>query len=336
VSLGGAAVGIAGAWVAGWLRRRLDDPLIEITITLLTPYATYVAAEGLHVSGILAAVVSGVILGAQAHRLFSPGTRLEAYAFWNVFVFLLESTLFILVGLQFPRVLGALPGTPGDLIVDGVTVVAAVVALRMLVALALRGLPVAERVVVGWSGMRGAVSLAAALSLPLTTDAGVAFPGRDLVIFLTLVVIGATLVGQGLTLPLLVRRLLPPAESEPSARAAAMARFETVSEALERISELSMSADVPAPLIERARELYTTRASQLAGECRLGVAAADSDTEAWLRLRLELLAAERSALLDLRDRGEISPTVARAVERDLDLEEERIRARLSSAAPTPA
>jgi NhaP-type Na+/H+ or K+/H+ antiporter len=295
-----------------------------------------VAAEELHVSGILAAVVSGVVLGAMAHKLFSPGTRLEAYAFWNVFTFLLESTLFILVGLQVPALLDALPGTAGELAVDAAAVVAAVVAARMVVALALPHLPLAERFVVGWSGMRGAVSLAAALSLPLSTDAGAAFPGRDLVIFLTLVVIGVTLVGQGLTLPLIVRRLVPAPADEPSARAAAMARFESVSAALDRISELAREGDVPPTLVERARELYSTRAGQLAGECRLGVAAVDSDTDAWLRLRLELLEVERSELIEQRDRGEISSSVARAVERELDLEEERIRARLATPAPATA
>jgi CPA1 family monovalent cation:H+ antiporter len=331
VSAGGTAVGLAGAWLAGWLRRRLDDALIEITITLLTPYATYVAAEQLGVSGILPAVASGVVLGAQAHRLFSAGTRLESNAFWSVLTFLLESTLFILVGLQAPQSVGALSGTPGALALDAAGVIGAVIAVRMLVALALRSLPVAERLVVGWSGMRGAVSLAAALSIPLSTDAGAPFPGRDVVLFLTLAVIGATLIGQGLTLPLVVRGLLGRDEQQPGARAHAMARFESVGAALEHIGELSLDGEIAAPLIERARELYSSRASQLAGECRLGVAELDSDTDAWLRLRIGLLSVERSALLGLRDRGEITNAVMTSVERDLDLEEERLQARVAAA-----
>lgn len=330
VSAGGIAVGIAGAWLAGWLRRRLDDALIEITITLLTPYATYVAAEELGVSGILAAVASGVILGWQAPRLFSAGTRLQSNAFWSVLTFLLESTLFILVGLQIPSVFGALRGSPLALAVDAAAVVGVVAAVRMAVALVLRSMPVAERVVVGWSGMRGAVSLAAALSVPLVTDAGAPFPGRELIIFLTVVVIGATLTVQGLTLPLLVRRLLPERGEAPGARAQALARFESVGAALERIGELSLDGDVPPPLVERARELYTSRASQLAGECRTGVAEEHSDTDAWLRLRLGLLDAERAALVGMRDDGEITNAVMTSVERDLDLEEERLRARLAT------
>jgi Na+/H+ antiporter len=330
VSAGGTAVGLAGAWVAGWVRRRLDDALIEITITLLTPYATYITAEALGVSGILAAVVSGVVLGAQAHRLFSAGTRLESNAFWSVLTFLLESTLFILVGLQAPAVLDALPGTPGELALDAAAIVATVVAVRLIVTLGVRELPLRERLIVGWTGMRGAVSLAAALSIPLTTDAGEPFPGRELIIFLTLVVIAVTLVGQGLTLPLLLRRVVAEPAIDPAGRANALARFESVGAALEHIGELSLDREVPAPLVERARELYTSRASQLAGECRVGVAEAESDTAAWLRLRLALLGVERSSLVDLRDRGEITNAVMVSVERDLDLEEERLRARLAA------
>ncbi len=333
VSIGGTAVGLVAAVAAAWVRKRLDDAMIEITITLLTPYAAYVGAEELHVSGVLAAVASGVVLGAQAHRLFSAGTRLESHAFWNVLTFLLESTLFVLVGLQAPAIVEELSGSAGDLVLAAVGVVAAVVLVRLAFSLLLVRLPVAERLVVGWSGMRGAISLAAALSIPLTTDAGDAFPARETIIFLTFVVIAATLIGQGLTLPLVVGALLPPVVGEPSARAHAMARFQSVGAALDRITELSTDGDLPAPLVERARELYTTRASQLAGECRLGVADVDSDTDAWLRLRLTLLGVERSALVDLRDQGEVANAVMLAVEHDLDLEEERLQARLATAAP---
>lgn len=332
VSVGGTAVGLAAAWLAAALRRRLDDPLIEIAITLLTPYAAYIGAEELHVSGILAAVASGVVLGAQAHRLFSAGTRLEANAFWNVLTFLLESTLFVLVGLQARSVVEALPGSAGEIALAAAAVVAAVVVVRIAVSLLLARLPVAERLVVGWAGMRGAISLAAALSIPLTTDAGAAFPARESIIFLTLVVIVATLVGQGLTLPLLVRRLLPRRDREPGERAQAMARFESVTAALEHIGELATDRDVAPPLVERARELYTNRASQLAGVCRTGVAEVDSDTDAWLRLRLALLRVERSALVGLRDEGEIANDVMLAVERELDLEEERLQARIARPA----
>jgi CPA1 family monovalent cation:H+ antiporter len=332
VAAGGFAVGVAGAMISGWLRSRLDDSLIEITITLLTPYAVYVAAEKLHVSGVLAAVTSGAVLGSRDHRLSSAGTRLEAYAFWGVLTFLLESSLFVLVGLQVRTVFQDLPISTGVLIAAGAAITAAVVVTRLLIALGLWRLSLRERAVVGWSGMRGAVSLAAALSIPLTTDLGTGFPQRGVIICLTLIVIGATLVGQGLTLPWLVSWVLPPDPTEPGARAHAMARFDSVTAALDQISDLSAHGDVAPSLIERARELYSSRAGQLAGECRLGVAEADSDTDAWLALRLELLQVERQSLVEARDQGEIANAVVLSVERDLDLEEERLQARRSTEA----
>jgi CPA1 family monovalent cation:H+ antiporter len=328
VSVGGVAIGLIVGWVSTQLRRRLDDSLIEITITLLTPYLAYIAAEELGVSGILAAVVSGIYVGSRANDLFSPGTRLEAYAFWNTFIFLLESTLFILIGLEFPKVLD---GASGSFAVAALAVCAVVIALRMAFVLAMPGLRERERLVVGWAGMRGAVSLAAALAIPRLTDAGQPFPGRDAILFLTMAVIAATLVGQGLTLPALVRWAVPQPEGETDARRRALARFEAVQQALERISEIGLEGGVPPSLIERARELYTQRASQLAGECRTGVAEEDTDTAAWLRLRLELIEVERRALRDLRDQGVISNAVLADVERDLDLEASRLESRLVPA-----
>ena len=331
VSVGGALVGLGIAAVSAALRRRLDDGLIEISVTVLTSYIAYVVAERLGVSGILAVVAAGVLLGVQGHRLFSPGTRLEAAAFWSVLVFGLESTLFILIGLQFPSVLDALRGSTGSLVLTALAIGAVLVVVRLAGAQLVPGRTRGERMVIGWSGMRGAISLAAALAIPLTTDAGTPFTGRDEIVFLTLCVIGLTLVGQGLTLPVVARRALRGAAAEPSdLRRHALARFDTVDAALERLADLGRDGEVAPPLVERAREMYTQRASQLAGECRVGVAAADTDTAAWLRLRLELLGVERRALVGARDRGEVQGPALVSVERDLDLEEERIRGRLAA------
>lgn len=134
-----------------------------------------------------------------------------------------------------------------------------------------------------------------------------------------------------MTLPLLIRAVVID-EREPDARRHAMARFESVEAALARIGELSLGDDLTASTVERARALYTQRASQLAGECRLGVAESDSDTHTWLSLRLELLRVERGALTDMRDRGEISNALLADLERDLDLEESRLEARMPVAA----
>ena len=327
VSAGGIAVGLALAWLSAQIRRRLDDAVIEITVTLLTPYLAYIVAEELGVSGILAAVVSGVVLGRMAAELFSPGTRLEANAFWGVLVFLLESFVFILIGLEFPAVAERVDPS---IAVGAAAVCATVVGVRLIVVLGLRRLALRERLLVGWTGIRGAVSLAAALAIPLSTDAGGAFPARDEIVFVTLCVIGTTLVLQGLTLPLAVRAAITD-EEEPDDRKRALARFHSVEAALARVDELSFDAARAAPALARARELYTQRASQLAGECRTNVAEEDTDTAAWLRLRLDLLDTERAALHDLRDRGDVTQRVMLDVERDLDLEASRLQARLAAA-----
>jgi monovalent cation/hydrogen antiporter len=330
VSIGGVVVGVIGAWIANWLRAHLEDSLIEITITLLTPYAVFLAAEELGVSGVLAAVAAGLVVAALEPQATTSSVRLEARTFWEVLTFLLESALFVLVGLQARPLFEHLDADAGTIAVAAIALVGVVVGVRVLVSLLLVRIDVRERLVVGWAGMRGAISLAAALSIPLTTDAGTAFPARDMIIALTLLVIGATLVGQGLTLGWVARAVLPPDASVPSERATAMARFDTVTAALERIGELSSQRDVSPALVERARELYTTRAQQLAGACRLGVADEASDVASWLRLRVDLLTLERAALTDARDDGTIPNAVKLAVERELDLEEERLRARMAA------
>ena len=341
VAGGGTVLGWAGGWAVAWLRRRVDDALLEVTITLLVPYVLFVIAEELGLSGILAAVVSGLYLGARDHSLTSSSTRIQAFGVWNVLVFLLESLLFVLVGLQFPDVLDALGDrSTGELLVAGVLIAAVVMVVRLVhhftvleldERLGGRPIPARERLVVGWAGMRGAISLAIALAIPLQTDSGAPFPERDAIIFLTLVVIVVTLVVQGLTLPSLIRRLAFEAE-EPDARRQAMARFRTIEAALERVASLRPEDDgVDAATIERARSLYAQRANQLAGECRDGVPIPESDTGAWLRLRLELLAAERERLVALRDEGEITNQLMNAVQGDLDLEESRIERRLATA-----
>ena len=330
VSLAGVAVGALGGRLASWLRQRIDDSLIEITVTLLTPYAVYVGAEELHVSGVLAAVVSGLFVAQHDSRLASASVRLEGRTFWDILTFLMESALFVLVGFQARDTFEALTGSVGQVVGAAFAVVATITAVRILVSLVLRRLPVRERLVVGWAGMRGAISLAAALSIPLTIDGGGAFPVRDEILAITFIVIAVTLVGQGLTLGFLARWLLPPDATVPSERASAMARFETVTAVLDRISDLPPDSEIAPAIVERARELYSTRAQQLAGACRLGVADEQSDVAAWLRFRVHLLQVERSALADARNDGSIDNSVKLAIDRELDLEEERLRARLAA------
>ena len=342
VAGGGTVVGYVGGRLVAWLRRRLDDSLIEVTVTLLTPYLLYVGAEEAGLSGILAAVVSGVVLGARDPQITDARTRMQAYGFWEVLTFILESVLFVLVGLQFPALLDRLEQPAGELFLAGAAIAAVIVVLRLVHQFTILELderlggrdpiPPRERLVVGWAGMRGAISLAVALSIPLTVEGGAPFPGREAIIFTTLVVIGLTLVVQGLTLPVLIRRLRFEQEA-PDAQRQAMARFRTIEAALERIAQLSFAAEdgVDRGALERARSLYAMRANQLAGECSDGAPAEESDTGAWLRLRLELLDIERAALVQMRDDGEITTPMLAAVQGDLDLEVTRLERRQAAA-----
>jgi CPA1 family monovalent cation:H+ antiporter len=336
VAGGGTIVGLAGGWAVAWLRRRLDDPLVEITVTLLTPYILYIAAEQLGVSGILAAVVSGLYLGFRDPELSDAGTRIQAWGFWEVFVFLLESLLFVLVGLQFPLLLDELgDDSVGTLLMTGVVLSLVVMAIRMLHQFTTleidervggrAPIPWRERVVVGWAGMRGAVSLAVALAIPLDVD------GRDEIIFLTVVVIVVTLTVQGLSLPYVIRRMRFEAEA-PDERRSAMIRFSTIEAALDHLGRLSLDGGegFDEPLVERARSLYAQRAHQLAGECSDGVPQPESDTGAWLRLRIRLLEIERSRLTQMRDDGDITAAQMVAVQRDVDLELTRLRRRMEA------
>ena len=353
VGAGGAVVGLAVAWVIGHVRRRLDDPMIEITISLLTPYLCWIPAEELGLSGVLAVVSSGLYLGWKGPELFSPGTRLQAYPFWRVLTFLLESLLFILIGLQVPGVLDRLSGQSPLALAGGAALVAAtVMAVRFVFPFTVghldevlerrrgqRRAPLSsrERALIGWSGRRGAVSLAAALAIPQGALATAPLPERDLLLFLTLATIGATLVVQGLTLPALVRRLGIEEEQGGDERKRAMARFRTIEAALGRIGELSFESDMPTAVVERARGMYTSRARQITGLCRIGVPATDTrDERAWRELRLELLEVERARLLELRNEGALSAKVVSEVEEELDMEEARLRSGGAAAAAPPA
>lgn len=343
VSAGGVIVGLAAGWLIAQARRRIDDAMTEIAVSFLTPYVAYIAAEEAHASGILAAVVSGVYLGWKAPELFGAGTRIQAGAFWEVSVFLLEAVLFILIGLQFPGVVDRLDGfSSAELTLYAAAVAATVIAIRLVFLFTVAELDEsyedsgrgrrrpkvtrAERLVVGWSGMRGAISLAAALAIPLSTETGAAFPRRDLILFLTLTTIFVTLTLQGLTLPALIARLRVE-DTRTGAHRRANARFSTVQAALDHIAGLSYEDEISPGVVERARSMYTSRARQLAGECRIGVESEPGDDQAWARLRRELLDVERQALLALRDEGRVPNRVMLDVERDLDLEESRLQSR---------
>jgi len=337
--IGGIAVGLAVGYVIREVRQRLDNPPVELTISIVSGYLAFLPAAALGVSGVLAAVTVGIYMGWHTAELTNASTRLQGTGVWEVLFFALNAVLFGLVGLQLPAILDGLSTiSTADLIRYGVVVTATVTAVRLVWVMGSIYLP---RLVHGrlhgrdqlrswragliltWSGMRGAVSLAAALSLPLTTDAG-QFQRRQLLIFLTFAVILGTLVVQGLTLPGLIR-VLGLEDDGLAEREEAKARIHAAESALERLDELVEEDWVRDDTVERMRGLYNFRRQRFYARID---SEADDGSEArsldYQRLRHELLEAERTAVLDLRRRGAIDDDVLRRVVRDIDLEDVRL------------
>jgi len=332
-TLGGVAIGLGVGWLVRQVRRRLDNPPAELTISLMTGYLAFVPAELLGASAVLAAVTAGVYLGWHTPELTTAQVRLQGAAVWEIVQYLLNALLFVLIGLQLPVVVDALEEIPvGTLLGYAAAVSLAVIAVRFAwvfavllapSAVALRVESWREAFFVSWAGMRGAVSLAAALALPLQTDADAAFPGRDLILFLTFACILVTLVGQGLTLPLVIS-MLRLEDDGLDERENAKARIKAAESALARLDVLEQEEWVREDTAERLRGLYTFRADRFRarfGEDEDGIEGRSQDFQ---RLRRELLEAERGALLDLRRSGVIGNDTWLAVSRDLDLEDQRL------------
>jgi Na+/H+ antiporter len=341
-ALGGIAVGLAVGFVVAELRRRLDDIPTELTISLLTAYAAFIPADELGLSGVLAAVTTGIYLGWRAPELASPQMRMQGFAVWEILVFLLNATLFILIGLQLPVIVDGLEGRgAGEVIGYSALVCAIVIGVRFAwlftVPYVIRALDrrpqqrerrvgPRERIVAGWSGIRGAVSLAAALALPLETDAGAPLPDRDLILFITFAVILVTLVGQGLTLPALIRRLGVREDGAEEEAEEVRARLVAARAALERLDELAVEDWTRDETIERVRGMYEFR------QRRFKVRAGKLDDEdgiedrslSYQRLMHDLVAVQRRAVVELRNGGAISNDVMHRIERELDLEESRL------------
>jgi monovalent cation/hydrogen antiporter len=320
--VGGIAIGLAVGWVIALVRIRLDNIPAEILISLLSGYLAYIPAEAVGVSGVLAAVTVGIYLGWRSPELSTPAMRMQTFAVWETLVFVVNVLLFTLVGMQLQPILDSLSGlSAGELIGDALIVVAVVMATRIAwVLVGRRKYPF----VIGWMGMRGAVSLAAALALPLETDAGAPFPGRDLIIFLAFAVILGTLVVQGLTLPKVIN-LLNLEDDRTEEKEDTKARILAAEAALARLDELMDEDWVRPETAERLRGLYGFRRTRF-----LARFDAEDDGEIerqsadFQRLRRELLEAERAAVVGLRRDGRISDDVMHRVERDLDLEDSRL------------
>jgi monovalent cation/hydrogen antiporter len=330
--LGGIAVGLVVAFVVRQVRRRVDDTPTEVALALLSGYLAYLPAAALDVSGVLAAVTIGVYMGWYTPELTNVQTRLSGNAFWELLVFLVNALLFALVGFQLHSIASRLPIT-GKLMGEAVVVVAAVIAIRVVWVPVFTYLPrllfrrVREHdpyppwqapVVISWAGIRGAVSLAAALALP--TDV----PQRDTIVFVTFVVILFSLIVPVVTLPGLVR-LIGIGSDDSADREDAKARVKAAEAALARLEELVSEDWVRDDTAERLRGGYRFRTNRFRaryhGEDGDGVEARSADYQ---RLRRELLDAERAAVIALRNEGTIKEDVVQRVLRDIDLEEYRL------------
>lgn len=338
---GGIAVGLAIGWLMVRVRQLASDPLVENTIALLTGFAAYLAADALHVSGVLAVVTAGLYVSWKDPRMISAKTRLQSTATWEVITFLLNGLLFILIGLQLRTILESLSGGSlrsifwGCLLVSGT-----VILIRMLWVFARTYVPLAfsarlrardprppwqRPVLISWVGMRGGISLAAALSIPSFLADGSRFPGRDEILLLTFAVILVTLVLQGLSLPWLLRRLNfgeGDAERVEERRAR-----ETLSDvALRYLASVPKDDEIRLRAVKQLQEMFRNRAEGF----EVARKTCPDNPEARYMSRLaslkrELVGMQRTTLIDLRDRGAISDDVLRRFQVLLDLEESELQ-----------
>ena len=342
VSIGGILLGIAIGWLASQFHKRVEDAPIEITVSLLTPFVAYLAAEHLGVSGVLAVVTAGLYLGWRLPELLSFRTRLRGGPVWEMVEFLLNGFVFILIGLQLPEVLGALSGhdiSIRRLVWYALVISVAVILIRILWVFPATYLPrlmfkeLCRRdpkppwqhvTIVAWTGMRGVVSLAAAMALPITLQDGKPFPGRDLILFLTFIVILATLVVQGLSLPLLIRWL--GVEDDGSMeKEEREARLKANQSALARLNETTETDPAKDDALHRLRIEYEDHIRQVEGadpqSAGTPLRRFSSEYERLSHLALDQ---ERHTIIQLRNEDVISDEVLRRIQRDIDLAEARL------------
>ncbi len=341
LTAGGAAVGgVLGAG-AVLLRRRVTDPVLETVIALVTPYAAYVLGAALHVSPVLAVIVAGLVTGGRRDRITSSQSRLQLHSVYQTIIFLLESVVFSLIGLQLPTLIRALSGG-GAWLPETLAVTGTLIAIRILWVFPLSA--VAQRrggarrpswpvpAVVSWAGTRGVVPLAAALSIPLTDAAGAPLSHRDLILVLAIAAIVISLIAQGLTLGPLVR-LAGIAQPGDARREEATARLRLAQAALTRLDELAEEAvaagdQATDDAIDRARttlEARIDRARARVDDDRAGDRPASEPGRLTDReLRRALNAAEHAELARLYDDAAISQATRQSLQRGLDLEATRL------------
>ena len=339
MSVGGAVFGLLVGIGVVYLHRHLRDPSVVVTLTLLTPYLSYLPAERLGFSGVLAVVTTGLYIGHRSWEALGPESRLQRESIWKLLDYLLNGIVFILIGLQFPSILREMKIPVGQMIFIGAAISLVVIGVRFLWIFPMvylerrfflrRGgnqLSFGGLVVASWAGMRGVVSLAAALALPLTVSSGEGFPHRHIILFLTFCVIFVTLVLQGLTLPWVARRLKIE-ETDGDFQSEGRARISLLEDLVAEVELLIEKEETPEyrDSLERWKLHYQDRVralrERLALPTEINRYAASKDRE----LFPKLMNHARQRLTKMRRRGEISEEVRKRIEHDLDMEEQRIK-----------
>ena len=323
---GGLLAGVAVGFVLRLLRRAISDPLLVNALSLGTPFAAYLLGEAAHVSGVLAVAVAGLMVGHDTPRFTSGASRLQTSAVWRLADFLLQGFVFLLIGQQIVPVVRGLQDYSAGTIIAAVAVsLAAALLLRPLWLVAMIGrrrLTAREIGVLSWAGTRGVISLAAIFTVPLAVSAGQPFPGRDLLLFCTFLVVVVTLVGQGLTFALVTRMLGVRADPADEAFLRWEARAAAMRAGLTRLDQIAASGEIGGPALARLR----VSLEHGAGLYPQQPLTADDDTapkadDTGLQARREVIDAQREELLRWRDAGHLPDTSLRVLQRELDHEE---------------
>ncbi|HYF67705.1 MAG TPA: Na+/H+ antiporter [Ohtaekwangia sp.] len=338
VAIAGIALGLMIGFTFKWIHKITPhNPTTATALTFLTPFVSYLLAEWLHVSGVLAVVAAGLYLSWNSSSIFSQQTRLQTSSSWSTMIFILNGIIFILIGLQLPEIIQNIEGhSTRDLLKYGAIISLAVIVGRIIWVYPGAYIPrwmsksIREKepdttfglvTILAWSGMRGVISLAAALALPLTIEGTKPFPQRDLIIFLTFCVIFSTLIIQGLT----VRPLIKLFRIHPDGREHAIeqsARLALASSAIEHIEE-NYSLALSDEVLNQIKTKYEIRIQRIRKdeiERKLDVA----QIMEFQRIQQELLDKQRKDLIIMRAEGKISDEAMRKIEYELDLEETRL------------
>jgi monovalent cation/hydrogen antiporter len=344
-AVGGVLVGLAAGWCLVKIHRLLDDPVIETMLSLLTPYAVYLPCEKLHISGVLAVVATGLYIQRRSQWLLSSATRLHARSVWESVLFVLNGLTFIFIGLGLRDVLKAINDDPWWW---NLTVAATIVLVTIVVRLAwilpaafapkwlhssadqeARDIPWSHLWVIGWTGMRGVVSLAAALALPID------FPKRELILFVVFSVILSTLVLQSLSLPWIIRKLGLATGGRSMVEQEIDARLWTLAAANASLEQAAAESSVNQPDVQYLRDYFDTHANRVLANLELELENIDSErlhrNPICKKLHLGALKAQRMKLVELEEAGIIEKEVAMQISREIDLEETRLTAPTSMA-----